>query len=61
MNADATDAALVDAVLAAIACRVEQRIPAGDRDISVGLMVATRVVEAAPLLHFAGTYRKLDR
>jgi flavin reductase (DIM6/NTAB) family NADH-FMN oxidoreductase RutF len=38
---------------------VEQRIPVGDHDIFVGRMVATRVTEGAPLLHFSGAYRKL--
>ena len=56
-----TGVPLIDDVLAAIECRIEQRIPVGDHDIFVGLMVATRVVEAGPLLHFAGAYRKLHR
>jgi flavin reductase (DIM6/NTAB) family NADH-FMN oxidoreductase RutF len=50
---------LIDGVLAAIECQVEQRIPAGDHDIFVGRMVAARVQEGAPVLHFAGEYRKL--
>jgi flavin reductase (DIM6/NTAB) family NADH-FMN oxidoreductase RutF len=55
-----TGVPLIDAVLAAIECRVEQRIPAGDHDIFVGLMVASRATEGMPLLHFAGAYRKLQ-
>jgi flavin reductase (DIM6/NTAB) family NADH-FMN oxidoreductase RutF len=51
---------LIDGVLAAIECQVEQRIPVGDHDIFVGRMVATRVTEGAPLLHFTGVYRKLQ-
>ena len=55
-----TGVPLIDDALAAIECRVEQRIPVGDHDILVGRMVATRVAEDAPLLHFAGGYRKLQ-
>jgi flavin reductase (DIM6/NTAB) family NADH-FMN oxidoreductase RutF len=51
---------LIDGVLAAIECQVEQRIPAGDHDIFVGRMVATRVRDGAPLLHFSGAYRRLQ-
>jgi flavin reductase (DIM6/NTAB) family NADH-FMN oxidoreductase RutF len=59
-TAGETGVPLLDDVLAAIECRVEQRIPVGDHDIFVGRMVATRVAEDAPLLHFAGGYRKLQ-
>ena len=51
---------LIDGVLAAIECRVDQRIPVGDHDIFVGRMVATHVSDGAPLLHFRGAYRKLQ-
>jgi len=51
---------LLDGVLAAIECKVDQRIPAGDHDILVGRMLATRVRDGAPLLHFSGEYRKLQ-
>jgi flavin reductase (DIM6/NTAB) family NADH-FMN oxidoreductase RutF len=54
-----TGVPLIADVLAAIECRVEQRIPAGDHDIFVGRMVACHVTEGAPLLHFASGYRKL--
>jgi flavin reductase (DIM6/NTAB) family NADH-FMN oxidoreductase RutF len=50
---------LIDGVLAAIECRVEQRVPVGDHDIFVGRMVATRVRDGAPLVHYCGQYRKL--
>lgn len=59
-TAGATGAPLLDGVLAAIECRLEQLIPVGDHDILVGLMVHTRVVEGPPLLHFAGAYRKIQ-
>jgi flavin reductase (DIM6/NTAB) family NADH-FMN oxidoreductase RutF len=55
----ATGVPLIDGVLAAIECQVEQRIPVGDHDILVGRMVATRVRDGAPLLHFCGAYRKI--
>ena len=50
---------LIDGVLAAIECQVDRRIPVGDHDIFVGMIVATRVRDGAPLLHFAGEYRKI--
>ena len=55
-----TGVPLIEGVLAAIECRVEQRIPAGDHDIFVGRMVAARVAEGWPLVHFRGEYRKLQ-
>jgi flavin reductase (DIM6/NTAB) family NADH-FMN oxidoreductase RutF len=58
-TAGETGVPLIYDVLAAIECQVEQRIPVGDHDVFVGRMVATRVTEAAPLLHFAGGYRKM--
>ena len=55
-----TGVPLIDGALAAIECRVEQRIPAGDHDIFVARMLASRVTETPPLLYFAGAYRKLQ-
>lgn len=54
-----TGVPLIEGALAGIECRVEQRIPVGDHDILVGRMMAARVEEGAPLLHFCGRYRKL--
>jgi flavin reductase (DIM6/NTAB) family NADH-FMN oxidoreductase RutF len=51
---------LIEGVLAGIECQAERRITAGDHDIFVGRMVATRVRDGAPLLHFSGEYRKLQ-
>ena len=51
---------LLDGVLAAIECQVDQRIPVGDHDIFVGRMVDTRVCEGAPLIHFSRAYRRLQ-
>jgi flavin reductase (DIM6/NTAB) family NADH-FMN oxidoreductase RutF len=53
-------APLIDGVLAAIECQLEQRFPVGDHDIFVGRMVAMRVRDGAPLVHFCGAYRKLS-
>jgi 4-hydroxyphenylacetate 3-hydroxylase, reductase component len=58
-TAGETGAPLIGGVLAAIECQVEQRIPVGDHDIFVGRMVATRVQEGLPLVHFRGRYQKL--
>ena len=55
-----TGAPLLTGALAAIECQVEQRVPAGDHDIFIGRMLAARVEESAPLLHFRGQYRKLS-
>jgi len=54
-----TGVPLIDGVLAGIECQVERRIAVGDHDILIGLMVATRVREGAPLIHFSGGYRNL--
>ena len=54
------DVPLLDGVLAAIECRVEQRLPVGDHDILIGRMVASRVRDGGPLVHFFGGYRKVQ-
>jgi len=55
----ANGAPLIEGVLAAMECQVDQRIPVGDHDILIGRMVGTRVRDGAPLLHFTGAYRRL--
>ena len=55
-----TGVPLISGALAGIECQVDQRVTAGDHDIFVGLMVATRVQDGAPLLHYSGAYRKLS-
>ena len=55
-----TGVPLIYDALAAIECQLEQRVPAGDHDIFIGRMVATRLTEASPLLYFASEYRKLQ-
>jgi flavin reductase (DIM6/NTAB) family NADH-FMN oxidoreductase RutF len=53
------DVPLIEGVLAAMECQVDQRIPVGDHDIFIGRMIAAHVREGAPLLHYFGAYRKL--
>ena len=55
-----TGAPLIYDAIAAIECQLEQLVPAGDHDIFIGRMVATRVSESGPLLYFASAYRKLQ-
>ena len=50
---------LIPGVLAAIECSVERRVTAGDHDIFVAEMVAARVDDGEPLIHFASRYRRL--
>jgi len=54
-----TGVPLLRGVLAAIECAVERRVTAGDHDIFVAEMVAARVHEGEPLIHFARRYRRL--
>ncbi|MER7413099.1 flavin reductase family protein [Streptomyces cacaoi] len=56
-----TGAPLVDGALAAVECRTEQRIAAGDHTLLVGRVLATRLgtSEGGPLLYHSGRYRSL--
>jgi flavin reductase (DIM6/NTAB) family NADH-FMN oxidoreductase RutF len=54
-----TGVPLLRGVLASIECAVEQRVTAGDHDIFVAEMVAARVSDGQPLIHFASLYRRL--
>ena len=54
-----TGVPLIPGVLAAIECAVERRVTAGDHDIFIGEMVASRVTEGEPLIHYASRYRQL--
>jgi len=56
-----TGVPLVPGALAAMECRTHQRFTSGDHDILVGAMVAARVADGEPLIHFAGGYRGLSR
>ena len=50
---------LLPGVLAAIECRVQQRITSGDHDIFVGEMIRAEFAEGEPLIYFASRYRRL--
>jgi flavin reductase (DIM6/NTAB) family NADH-FMN oxidoreductase RutF len=54
-----TGVPLIPGVLAAIECRVHQRVTAGDHDIFLGEMVRAQVSDGAPLVHFASRYQRL--
>ena len=54
-----TGVPLIDCALAALECKVHKRFTAGDHDLLVGCVVCTRVEDGAPLIHYAGRYRKL--
>jgi flavin reductase (DIM6/NTAB) family NADH-FMN oxidoreductase RutF len=54
-----TGVPVLPGVLAAIECAVHRIVPMGDHDILVGEMVHAKVHGGTPLLHFAGSYRKL--
>src|SRR5437016_11680425 len=56
-----TGVPLVPGALAAMECRTHQRFTSGDHDILVGAMVAARVADGEPLIHFTGRYRGLSR
>ncbi|WP_246451350.1 flavin reductase family protein [Allostreptomyces psammosilenae] len=54
-------APVVSGSLAAVECRTEQRVPAGDHVLVIGrvLSVRTHSPEGAPLTYFRGRYRRL--
>lgn len=58
----ATGAPLVDGALAAVECRTEERVAAGDHTLLVGRVLATVLppAEGGPLLYYRGRYRRLD-
>jgi flavin reductase (DIM6/NTAB) family NADH-FMN oxidoreductase RutF len=57
----ASGAPLVDDALAAVECRTEQRVAAGDHTLVIGRVLATRLTHGAsgPLLYYSGRYRSL--
>lgn len=59
----ATGTPRLEAALAALECRVEHRLTAGDHELVVGRVVAAEVgeVEAGPLLFYRGDYSSLPR
>ncbi|WP_344524359.1 flavin reductase family protein [Streptomyces albiaxialis] len=54
-------APLVDGALAAVECRTEQRVRAGDHTLVIGRVLATTLTggEGGPLLYYQGRYRNL--
>jgi len=57
----ATGAALLDGAVASLECRTWAEHPGGDHTLLVGdvLAIAASRPEAAPLVYFKGTYRRL--
>jgi flavin reductase (DIM6/NTAB) family NADH-FMN oxidoreductase RutF len=49
----------IDGSLAAIECRIVDRLPGGDHTIFVGQVEASDVGHGQPLLHFRGQYHRL--
>jgi flavin reductase (DIM6/NTAB) family NADH-FMN oxidoreductase RutF len=58
-HAGETGAPLLADTLAEIECAMRYRFTAGDHDLMVGEVVRVDVREGAPLVYFAGRYRKL--
>jgi flavin reductase (DIM6/NTAB) family NADH-FMN oxidoreductase RutF len=56
----ATGVPLLSGSLARVECAVHRRIEMGDHDIVVGEMVHSQVAEGWPLIHFLGTYHRLE-
>lgn len=51
---------LLPDVLAAIECRVHERVTSGDHDIFIAEMVGSKTSHGDPLVYFGGRYRKLS-
>jgi flavin reductase (DIM6/NTAB) family NADH-FMN oxidoreductase RutF len=58
-HAGETGAPLLPDALAEIECAIRYRFTAGDHDLIVGEMVRALIREGAPLVYFAGRYRRL--
>lgn len=58
---DVSGAPLVHGALAALECRTEQRVPAGDHTLVIARVLATHLpaAEGGPLLYQQGRYRRL--
>ena len=59
-HAGATGVPLLPRSLAGIECAIYRRVEMGDHDIFAGEMVHAHVAAGAPLIYFAGEYRRLD-
>ncbi|MEU8348791.1 flavin reductase family protein [Streptomyces lycii] len=58
---EVSGAPLVTGALAAVECRTEQRVVAGDHTLVIGRVLATRLPpeEGGPLTYYRGRYRRL--
>jgi flavin reductase (DIM6/NTAB) family NADH-FMN oxidoreductase RutF len=54
-----TGAPLILGSLGALECVLYQRFTSGDHDIFVGEVVRAQAAEGSPLIHYAGSYRRL--
>ncbi len=54
-----TGVPLLPGVLAAIECRVRERVACGDHDIFIGEMVHVTAGDGNPLLYYSGQYRHI--
>ncbi|HEX5567525.1 MAG TPA: flavin reductase family protein [Streptomyces sp.] len=54
-------APLIDGALAAVECRTEQRVAAGDHTLVIGRVLATALpsTQGGPLAYYRGRYRRL--
>ena len=52
-------APLIAGVLAALECRIVERIPAGDHDIFLAELETAQITDGQPLIYFASEYRQL--
>ncbi|OIJ84875.1 reductase [Streptomyces colonosanans] len=61
VRGETSGALLVGGALAALECRTDQRVPAGDHTLVIGRVLAARLPSAdgGPLLYFRGRYRHL--
>lgn len=60
---EVTGAPLVEGSLAALECRTEQRVVAGDHTLVIGRVLTAWLpaAESGPLTYYKGRYRQLDR
>jgi flavin reductase (DIM6/NTAB) family NADH-FMN oxidoreductase RutF len=55
----ATGVPLLADALATMECEIRHRVTAGDHDVFIGEMVRVNAQDGAPLIYFAGEYRRL--
>lgn len=55
-------APLISGALAAVECRTEQRVPAGDHTLVLARVLAARIphADSAPLVYYRGGYRRVS-